>query len=221
MNRAILDKIRKCFALAASANEHEAAAALAKARALMAEHGISEADVALADIAEAKARTSDAMRPPRWETILSMAVCRALAVSAYLDGEGKRSFVGVGASAEIAAYAFQALYRQLKAARRAYIGSRLKRCKPGRKRQRADAYCEGWAYAVHSEIAALAPTTPSPLIQQWLAERHPSLMKVDPRGAKIGNGKVADDWVNGHCAGDGVQLHKGVGGSTAQKRLAA
>ena len=40
IDKALLAKIRKCLALARSANEHEAAAALAKARQLMEEHGV-------------------------------------------------------------------------------------------------------------------------------------------------------------------------------------
>lgn len=42
----LLARIRKCLALAKSANEHEAAAALATARRLMDEHGVDQADIA-------------------------------------------------------------------------------------------------------------------------------------------------------------------------------
>ena len=64
MTRAqILKKIRKLLALSASANEHEAAAALAKAQALMEEHELAERDVELADIETAAGRRRAAARP--------------------------------------------------------------------------------------------------------------------------------------------------------------
>lgn len=48
---ALMAKIKKCLALAQSANEHEAALALEKARALMEEHGVSAEDLQLSDVA--------------------------------------------------------------------------------------------------------------------------------------------------------------------------
>jgi hypothetical protein len=50
MNRDdLLRKIRACLRLSKSANEHEAAAALRQAQALMREHGISPREAALED----------------------------------------------------------------------------------------------------------------------------------------------------------------------------
>ena len=48
MSEKILDKIKKCLALASSANEHEAAAALRQAQKLMQAHGLTDQDVAAA-----------------------------------------------------------------------------------------------------------------------------------------------------------------------------
>lgn len=90
IDKALLAKIRKCFALASSANEHEAAAALAKARALMEEHGITPEQLAMADVAEASARASRTKTPPRWENYLCAAVRRALGVQAFLSDKGDR-----------------------------------------------------------------------------------------------------------------------------------
>ena len=42
---AVIDKIRKCMALAESENEFEAAAALRQAQRLMQQHGLSSDDV--------------------------------------------------------------------------------------------------------------------------------------------------------------------------------
>ena len=54
MSEKILDKIKKCLALASSANEHEAAAALRQAQKLMAQFGLTETDVTLADVGEVR-----------------------------------------------------------------------------------------------------------------------------------------------------------------------
>ena len=53
-NSAILCKIKKCLALSASSNPHEAAAALRQAHALMNKHGVSAHEVTMADIGEAR-----------------------------------------------------------------------------------------------------------------------------------------------------------------------
>lgn len=65
IDKQLLLKIRKCLSLAKSANEHEAAAALAKARELMEMHGISDDDLAMAEIEEATARSTRNVRPTK------------------------------------------------------------------------------------------------------------------------------------------------------------
>lgn len=220
IDRAILAKIRKCLALSKSANEHEAAAALAKARELMAEHGITDAQLAMSEIEEAEARCSRAAKPPLWETYLASAVHRALRVTSFIDGMGGRTFVGRGPSAEIASYAFAVLFRALKAQRSAYIAAHLKRCKPARKTLRADVFCEGWASAVLRKIVALMPeSVTDPLIDQYLAEHH-DLSPAASRAAKITT-RVSGDYWRGRDAGSAMDLNVGVGGSAAPLALPA
>ena len=48
----ILDKIKKCLALSASSNEHEAEAALRQARKMMETHGITDLDIQAAEAEE-------------------------------------------------------------------------------------------------------------------------------------------------------------------------
>ncbi|MEO7691296.1 MAG: DUF2786 domain-containing protein [Sphingomonas sp.] len=217
----LLEKIRKCLALAASANEHEAAAALAKARALMEEHGVDQDDVAMAEVEEAAARGSRAQRPALWETILCNGVCIALDVTSFIDLARDRRFIGRGASPEIAAYAFKVLFRHLQRARAEYIAKELKRCKLARKRARADAFCEGWVRAVQRAMTALAPEhRDDPLVDQYLAVHHPGLVEVKARAAKI-DGKTSNDYWNGIARGRSVDLNKGVGVGLAPKAIAA
>lgn len=219
IDKALLAKIRKCLALSRSANEHEAAAALAKARALMEEHGIDNAMLELAEIEEATARASRNMRPPRWESILARTVCRGLSVSHFIDGQGDRCFVGRGARAEVASYAFAVLFRQLKAARASYIASALRRCKVARKRARADVFCEGWAAAAFVKICELVAESPEDAaIGAYLAVQHPGLATVSNRAASAK--RAENDFWRGHARGGEVALNVGVGAAAAPLQLA-
>lgn len=221
MDKKILNKIRKCLALARSGNENEAAAALAKARELMDAHGVTDEQLELADIEEATARACRVRRPPEWDVILANTVCRALGVTRYLDARGDRAFVGRGASAEIASYAYAVLFRRLKAERAAYIKTHLKRCKPARKRLRADVFCEAWAGMVYLKIKALIPErTPDPLVRQYLETHRPDLVTVKPRKANRSGGRTDNDSLRGALAGSEVNLNAGLqGGDTAPLAL--
>lgn len=216
----IIAKIRKCLALAKSANEHEAAAALDKARELMEAYAIGDPDIQLAEVEEATARGTRAQRPPLWENVLNAAVCRALSVTSFVDRNCDRKFLGRGAEAEIAAYAFHVLFRHLQRARREFIATTLKRCKPARKRARADMFCEGWVGAVYRSVKALSPErADDPLIQQYLAVRYPGLTTIVARDAKAGR-SASNDWSAGFQRGSTVDLNRGVGGSGPQGLLA-
>lgn len=217
---AILKKIRKCLALSKSANEHEAAAALAKAKAIMADHGIDEAMLAMAEIEEHAARGTGAMKPAAWESILVMAVEHALNVMSFIDTDASRRFVGRGPLAEIASYSFLVLFRQLKAARKAYISTKLRRCSLAGKRARADVFSQGWASVVYRKIAAMAPRAPiDDALTNYLVVQHPGLVPVGTREAKINNRNAHDYW-NGAASGRQANLNQGVGGAEAQRLLA-
>lgn len=219
---ALVAKIRKCLALAKSANEHEAAAALAKARALMDEHDLSLDDIALAEISEAKAKGTQTQRLPLWETTLCHTVRHALGCKVIIDTDLHRLYIGPGPVPEIAGYAFSVLFRQIKSARQQYIRTHLKRCKPGRKRQRADIYCEAWALAVYSKVRALMPPVhPNPLADQYIARRFGNdLTEIDVRNASTKGGRLDMDYWRGHDAGRAVDLAKGVGGGAQPLMLA-
>lgn len=220
-DRSLIARIMKCLALSKSSNEHEAAAALAKARELMDEHGVTEEQLSLADIEEATARASRNLRPPAWESILAKSVCQALSVTCYIDWAGDRVFVGRGPSAEIASYAFKVLFRKLKGVRQLYVRTQLRRLKPGRKRQRADAYCIGWAAAVLRAVERLRPQgTLDPAIQRYLEVHHPGLVTVNSR-AGAGSGRRTDaDFSRGFAAGSAVEIGHGVASSNLAGMIA-
>lgn len=213
----LIAKIRKCLALAKSANEHEAAAALAMAAKLAAEH---EIDLTLIEIEEHVSRASRTLRPPKWQTILSAAVARALGCHKYINADGDIAFVGRLAAPEIAAYAFAVLRRQLLAVRSDYIAKHLRRCRPGRKRARADIYCEGWTSAVFRKIAAIAPEVPEDdAISSWLAVNVPDLVTIAARSASAGGAAADRDYWRGFDRGSDAQLNRGMGAAEAPRQL--
>lgn len=221
IDKKLLAKIRKCLAPSTSANEHEAAAALAKARALMEEGGVDPAMLGMAVIEECAERGSRNLRPSLWESTLCSAVRRALEVQVFLDENCDRRYVGRGARPQIAAYAFKVLFRQLKRARKHYSATQLKRCKPHRKRVRADIFCQGWATGVFNNIQKLAPSKAAdPAIDQYLAIQYPGLVQVKLRKAKLSGCNGMNDWWNGKAKGSGVELNQGLHSSAATLALA-
>lgn len=218
MTRAeLLAKIRKCLALAKSANEHEAANALAMARRLMDEYGVDEAEAATIDVGEADVRGGGASTPSRWETILAAAVTDAIPTIVISRGDAGWTFVGITPAPEIATYAFTTLYRQLKRARAAYLATALKRVRTQQmKTKRADAYCEGWVMAVRRKIAALYPEQATDaLVLAYFERRFPDRNSLKPRAANLGGVKAANDRGRGWSAGHDVDLRHGVAGGGA------
>lgn len=221
MNRQkLLERIRRCLALARSANEHEAAAALAKARELMDANGVEDGEIAALEIEEATAKRHASQRPPRWETCLAQAVTRAIPVAQLIHGADRR-FIGPSPGPEIAAYAFTALARQLRRARRDYVAKHLKKVRTSaRKAQRADAYCEGWALAVHSTIAALYPKrAPHQATDNYLARRFGDQLSTATSRASSGSRTDRDLW-KGFDAGCDARLHQGVSAAATRGLLA-
>ncbi|WP_180275687.1 DUF2786 domain-containing protein [Sphingobium sp. IP1] len=218
---ALLAKIRKCLALAKSSNEHEAAAALAKASALMDEHGVSMDDIAMSEIGEATAKGSTTQRPPLWEEALCMTVRHAFGCKVAIGANLHRIYIGPGPTPEIASYAFLVLFRQLKAARQEYICTHLKRCRPGRKRQRADIFCEAWASAVYSKVKALMPAVPPhAATDRYIERRFSNLVEIGSRHASEKGGRLAADYWRGYDAGHAANLSQGVGASADRVRIA-
>ncbi|MCC7097296.1 MAG: DUF2786 domain-containing protein [Thermomonas sp.] len=217
MTRAeVLAKIRKCLALAASANEHEAAAALAKARELMDAHGVSESDVALAYVVEERVRRATAaQRPPQWEVNLIHVICGTFGVAPMLAGP-EVVFAGTGAAPTVATYAFAMVRRILSGKRKAYIATELRRCKLATKRARADHYCRGFVRGIEIEMATLmSGPLQCPLGEQWLAEKYNGVTVRARAPAATRSSRIHNDFMTGFDAGSEVKLHQGLGGRPA------
>lgn len=222
MNRAeLLAKIKKCLALSKSANEHEASAALAKARQLMDEYGLDQSDVDMVDVEEAPVKGGGAVHPARWEQLLVLTITRAIPCHPIGIEEDGWRFIGLTPAPEIASYAFVSLFRKLRAARKDYMATKLKRVQSAhRKTQRADAFAEAWAEAVFVKVAQLYPKQETDaLVRQYLAKHYTDLVPAKKRSSTIGKGGDNDRY-NGWKQGRDVELNHGVEAASAPLQLA-
>jgi hypothetical protein len=223
--KAIFGKIKKCMALSASSNEHEAEAALRQARALMEKYGIDNEDVLAYEACEEHAKSGSKRKPVDWEGALASKVaesfgCRIIFKSSgFFNDSGRWCFIGCGAAPEISAYAFQVLHRQCKRARTEHISTKLNRCKQATKTRRADLFCEGWISAVAGKIAALAGNEQQTrAIEAYIAKNYPSLRSLSGRNRNDGrniSGRELDDVAAGMRSGKNAELNRGVNGATA------
>ena len=226
-----LDKIKKCLALAASPEAHEAAAALRQAQKLMAQFGLTEADVTLADVSEVRQLAQNAPLVA-WEAMLAGLVASAFGCDHYTSlrpqlGVGLKVrnrrhfvFVGVGPAAEIAGYAFDLLSRQCARDRRRHIALQPKTCKPKTKVARGDLYAEGWLAGIRDKLDRFAGgERDTALIAQYMGQRHPGMQSADVKDRTKGKNVRANDWHDGRDAGRRADLSHGVAGRGAQPLL--
>lgn len=223
----IIDKIKKCLALSASSNEHEAEAALRQARKLMEAHGVSELDVQAAEAEERRTKAGAERQPANWEAMLAGKIgdafgCRVIFAGSWKGGEW--CYIGCGAAPEVAQYAFAVLLRQARRARAEHIKTRLKRCKAATKTRRADLFSEGWVRGVVSAITTFAGgEQQATAIDAYVGKHYPALGDLKARdrndGRKTLRDHEYDDYVAGGRAGRDAQINRGVGGMSERKAL--
>lgn len=216
----IMDKIIRCLALSKSSNENEAAMALRQAHALMQKHGITTADIELADIKFKASNTRSAQRPPVYQIALANMIAKLFGCENYMgNGAGDRShirvmcFVGLQMHSDIASYAYDALFRQLKQARQAYMKTELNRVRLAKnKAARADAFCLGWVATVRQLVKKIVPlSTDMALIER--AMRQELDLKTTNGVDRVSKSKVrtgTNDFHNGLVAGKDAQLNHGM-----------
>jgi len=222
MDKKILDKIKKLMALANSANPHEAANALRKAQLLMQEHQLSQSDIELSDIAEHSAALANTSKTqPQWSMKLMAMILQAFGITGYFNPGLRRCFfVGYQDRAEIAAYCYAVLARQLKAARRDFLASLNKRLKATTKTARADLFCEGWISGVYQQVTDLVPSEKEQaLVARYMSEKRARLTAAKVREAKA-TARDQDAGYAGYEAGKQVKLNAGVGGQETAKLAA-
>lgn len=217
MDDRILDKIKKCLALAASGNEHEAAAAMRQAQKLMEQHGVSDRDVLASQAGESGTKAGAAAKPAQWEADLAVSVgdafgCRVIFSQRY---GGTWVFIGFGATHEVASYAFAVLNRQARKARTDYIATALKRVQRASvKTARADLFCTGWVRTALSAVTAWTATPEQDAaVEAFLGVKYPSLQKLKTadRSPKSLRDHQVNDLARGAAAGRSAVLNRGIG----------
>jgi hypothetical protein len=235
MNRdQALSKIKKCLALSKSSNPHEAAAGMRQAQKLMAEHGLSDTDVTLADVCEHGAKLRMKTITP-WENMLAKKVAEAFGCDfiikytarqiGFLTLSVKRerifNFIGVGAAPQVAAYAYEVLGRQCAKARSEHIAKQPKSCKPITKTARGDEFAFGWVVAVQALLDQVAGNEANALlIEQFMGTRYPDLTTTATKDRTKGRNISTNDLHQGIQAGKSAQLNRGVGGVQQRELLA-
>lgn len=234
--KTVIEKIKKCLALSKSANQHEAAAALRQAMAFMEKYQIDADDPDLLGITEASILGSGTAKPTVFEAVLANSIARLMDCKVILQTSGiitanlgikkqiSWAFIGFDPAPEIASYAFDVLYRQLKKARTTFISTQLKRVQiKANKVKRADLFCEGWVLEATKQVSNLNPNKDKlEQIQTYINQKH----KVRNGEAKDRNKKTntsSDRYQNdlhaGRQAGKDAKLNHAMSGGTQHKRL--
>jgi len=209
-----IGRIRKLLALARSSNPHEAAQALERAQAMMAEHGLDQGAPELNDIAAFEARfvMSKAERWPGYVNGLASAVKRTFGVEVLRGGNTRVWFYGASARAEVAAYAFDALGRQCIVARREFFASQRKRIKRSTRIGRADQFAEGWVASATRHLSRIAPAPEEKLLlERFSRERWGETVVIGTRPAADVRGDLEARFA-GRVAGADARLEIGVAG---------
>jgi len=216
MNRqSILRKIKACLRLAASSNANEAAAALRQAQAMMAKHGVDAVEVSGVGEAEALTRSRGA-EPARSICLLAQVCARGFGAHIVIVTDYGRTavrFYGVDGAAEVAAYAFTVLRRQLDCDRLKHVARVRKR---GNREARGETFAHAWVCAVAGLFPGVAMDEAKRLaIRELIRLRHPVTDTCSGRDLTK-HGKASDDdaWA-GHRAGKNAQLNRGVKGEAA------
>lgn len=225
-----LRKIRACLARAeGSTFAEEAARAMAQARALMARFDIEQPELLATGVDEHWARSRAAQRPPQYEVALANLVARMFGCRLIfarrrtgIDVAGGYSFVGVSSTAEIAAYSYTVLSRQLMKARNDYAQTHLKRYRKN-KIAAADEFCTGWVLAAGRHVPTPAITDDRrQAIDAYTSLHYPSLSTLAPTTRALANPERAERHsMNGWAAGHGAVVHAGLGRAHEHERIGA
>ena len=176
----ILERIRKCLALAASPNPGEAETAMAHARKLMEKYGIEKADLELSEIGETESIKASHLSSA-WMTSLTHTVDDLLGTSTVVwtttdPWTGRNStrtirIYGPKAKLELAEYLFTVLRRQILTDRRSYFTELAESNETWwydtpQKTALADSFCQQWIDTVKERIRHLFVTR-APIVDEY------------------------------------------------------
>ena len=220
-------KIKKCLALAKSANENEAAIALRQAQSLMREFQV---DPDLLDIVEANCLSNVKKSPQAWEAALVGLIAKSLKCrlifssgNPYYGTKAQWTFIGIDPAPEIASYSFDVLYRQVNRARKTFIETSLKRVTVKKNKvRRADLFCEGWVQSIRhliTEIDIEIPENTTTRIKKYMDQAHSNLGSFTPKDRNKGKALNASDYHAGQQSGKSAQLNQAMNGGKQYEKI--
>jgi hypothetical protein len=217
----LLEKIKKLYGMASSSNEHEAAAFMAKAQALMAEHGLDEIQLKLSDYGEKAVPSQFSVSKPKgYEALLGQAIATAFDCKIVFQPARGRAyanylFIGHKDKVLVAEYAFQVLGRKLIEGRAKFVAT-LPACLDRQtKIMQGNGFCVGWVIGVTKAIIQLADKE-DPMIDAYLEKRFANLGSATTSSGRIGD----SGYRAGHVQGAKESLFRPMGERAETRRLA-
>lgn len=207
----VLEKIKKCLALASSTNSHEAEIAWRQARKLMEANRLDMLDVEASDANTVKRPAG--RRPPVWMLSLAQACAKAFNCKIITESSIRGSnvvFIGIDNSPQFCEYAFIALQAQLQNARKQYVAT-LSRCKLATKRRRGEVFAENWVTGVLGVVMKFAENDEraEKVIKAYFDKNLPAIPTRELATTKITK-KDFTAASAGYAAGQSTKLHKAV-----------
>lgn len=220
--QAVLEKIKKCLALSKSANEHEAAQAMKQAQVLMKKYEVDAVDVVLSEVSEKGCDRQMAFKLASWQWKVAKMVADIFGCESYKRGK-TMMFYGLGNRAEIAAYTFDVVYRQISVARREFLKTCQAR-KPANRTYLADQFCEGWLAGAWNKVKKFEMSDEEKTVMDGYAEKEHKGMPIaatrDAKSSKLEGTSVAlEALMLGNEAGKKVQLHHAMNGKEGVKQI--
>lgn len=224
-NERVLEKIRKCLAMAndGRGSPEEAAVALRQAQALMAKHGVTVRDAAGSAVNTQDVRSKVSItKTTQWELALFAVVGKAFGCellwlpsrTGLPTDKGHYQFIGVAHNTEVAVYTVAVLLRQVMAARARFIAELPPYFSRGEKTKAGNGYCLGWVHSVHAVVHAFSDPDGS---NKAAIEAYREREKLNGLKSAKARKTEADawSWQRGAVDGADAQLNRGVNDTAA------
>jgi hypothetical protein len=203
----LLEKIKKCLALSASPEPHEAAAAMRQAQKLMALIGVTAEEATAPEMADALVKTREGFGRCLYMSELCHLVERCFGVHTIFErnpGSAARlnvRYVGPRGLAELAEYTHRVCQRAMDAAWRRHLDERPDHRMASGKRS---SFYVGWVMGVRDKVEAMAISDEQRAsFDRWVLARYGALdkqemddRKLDIRAAREGLRAAEDFSIN-------------------------
>lgn len=216
-NKKIIDKICKCLRLSESGNPNEAALALRQATSMMKKYAITNTQIMAAEVAEGSVKIGERYNPPFWALALANLVaeafeCRNLILRQYGRSPEFR-FIGLGYKAEIAAYSYAVLHRNLLQAIDDFESSikTVKDFDEIESARRTEVFAQAWLFRVGRTVSEFIDNEAEKvIIDDYIQEKYGKTAELSGQPTSTETADY-DDILSGMKAANEVELYRSVG----------